>query len=70
MIYMCQVHCLRWRKERRCLSYKGENDTELDCVLVKIEHPQFLQNLMAVHEEFQLALVLADIDEKKIRNIV
>ena len=47
----------------------GENEREIDFVLKKKEHRQFIQNVKATHEEFQHALVVVDID-KKIRNAV
>ena len=35
-------------------------------MLIKKEHRQFTQNVKAIHGEFQLALVIADIDKRKV----
>ena len=47
----------------------GENETEIDFVLVK-KHHQFIWIVKAIPGEFHHALLVADIDTKKIRNIV
>ena len=49
---------------------QNEHETEIDFVLIKKEHRRSMQNVNVIHEEFQHALVVADIDKKKIRNIV
>ena len=46
-----------------------ENETEIDFVLIKKEHRQFIQNVKAIPGEFQHVLMIADID-KKIRTVV
>ena len=46
---------------------KGENEAEIDPVLIKKEHRHFIQNVKVIPEEFQHALVIADIDKGKIR---
>ena len=38
-------------------------------MLIKKEHKQFMQNVKAIPGEFQHALVVVDIDKKKIRNV-
>ena len=48
----------------------GENETKIYFVLIKKEHPRFVQNVKVIPWTFQQALVVADIDEKKIRNVV
>ena len=48
----------------------GENETEIDFALIKKEHRQFVQNVKGIPGEFQHALVVADIDKKKIRKVV
>ena len=48
----------------------GENETEIDFVLINKEHGRFMQNVKAFPGEFQHALVIADIDKKKIRKVV
>ena len=40
----------------------GENETEIDFVLIKEKHSRFIGNVKAIHEEFKHALVIADID--------
>ena len=47
----------------------GENKTKIDFVLIKKEHRRFLQK-KAIPGEYQHALVIADIDNKKIRKVV
>ena len=39
----------------------GENETEIDFVFTKKEHRRHIQNVKAIHGEFQHALVIADI---------
>ena len=39
-------------------------------VLIKKEHRQFMQNVKVIVEEFQHALVVADIDMKTLINVV
>ena len=48
----------------------GENEKKIDFVLTKKEHKQFIQNVNAIHGEFQHALVATDIDKRKIRNVM
>ena len=48
----------------------GENETEIDFMLIKKEHRRFIKNVTAKPGEFQHALVIADIDKKKIKNVV
>ena len=48
----------------------GENETEIDSVLMKKEHQQFIRNVKAIPGEFQHALVIADIDKRKIGKVV
>ena len=47
----------------------GENETEDGCVYEKRTLALFTK-LKAIHEELQHAIVVADIDKKKIRNVV
>ena len=42
----------------------GENETEIDFVLIKKEHRRHIQNVKAITGEFQHALVIADIDKR------
>ena len=49
---------------------KGENETEINIVLIKKEYRLFVQNVKAIPGVFQHVLVLADIDEEKIRKVV
>ena len=46
------------------------NETEIDFVLITKEHRRFIQNVKTIHWEFQHALVIAEIDKKKIRKVV
>ena len=48
----------------------GENETEIDFVLIKKEHRRFIRNMKAITDVFQHALVIADIDKRKIRKVV
>ena len=64
---MCQIHRLR---ERKVTFRMGENEKEIDFVLIKKEHRHSIQNAKAIHGEFQHALMVADIDKKKIRNVI
>ena len=65
---MCQLHGLREEKKVTCRI--GENETKIDFVLIKKEHIQFIQNVKAISGEFQLAIVIADIEKMKIRKVV
>ena len=48
----------------------GENEIEIDFVLIKKEHRRFIKNVKAFPGEFQHALVIAHIDKRKIRQAV
>ena len=48
----------------------GENETEIDIELIKKEHRLFTQNVKAIAGEFQHALVIEDIEKRKIRKVV
>ena len=39
-------------------------------MLIKKEHRWFIENVKAISEEFQYALVIADIDKRKIMKVV
>ena len=59
------------REEKRKVTFRiGENETEIDLVLIKKEHRRSTQNVKAIHGEFQHALLRADIDKMKIRKVV
>ena len=63
---VCQIHGLR--EEKRKVTFTiGENERKIDFVLVKKEHQQFIQNVKSIHRH---ALVIADIDKRKIRKVV
>ena len=47
----------------------GENETGIDFVLIKKEHQWFICVVKAIPGEFLHALVVADIDKEKIRNV-
>ena len=48
----------------------GEDDEEVDTVLILKELLQFIRNVKAIPDEFQHALVVADIDGKKMKNVL
>ena len=48
----------------------GENETKIDFVLIKKEHRRFIRNVKAISGEFQNALLIADVDQRKIRKVV
>ena len=59
------------REEKRKVTFRmGENETEIDFVLIMKGHRRFEQNVKAIPGEFQHTLVIADIDKRKIRKVV
>ena len=48
----------------------GENETEIDFVLIKKEHRRFIQNVKAIPGELQHGSMIADVDKQKIRKVV
>ena len=59
------------REEKRKVTFRmGENETKIDFVFLTKEHRRLIQNVKAIHGEFQHALVIADIDKRKIRKVV
>ena len=59
------------REERwRVTFIMVENETETDIVLIKKEHRRFIQNVKAIIGEFKHALLIAEIEKRKIRNVV
>ena len=59
------------REEWRRVTFRmGENETEINFVLIKKAHQRSIQNVKAIPGEFQHSLVVEDIDWKKIRNVV
>ena len=48
----------------------GEYETEIDIVLIKKENRLFMPNVKAIPGELLHALMIADIDNKKIRKVV
>ena len=59
------------REEKRKVTFRiGENEKKLDFVLMKKEHRRIIRNVKAIQWEFQHALLIADIDERKIRKVV
>ena len=63
----------RWfkREEKRKVTYRmGENETEIDFVMIKKEHRWLIKNVRAMPGEFQHALVIAHIDKRKIGKVV
>ena len=59
------------REEKMKATFRmGENVTEIDFLLIKKEHRQFIKKVKAISGEFQHALVIADIDKRKIMKVV
>ena len=59
------------REEKRKVTYRmGENETEIDIVLIKKEHRQFVRNVKPIPGQFHHALVLAYIDKRKVWKVV
>ena len=48
----------------------GENETDIDFVLIKKSHRRFIRHVKAIPGEFQHALVIADIGKGKIRKVL
>ena len=59
------------REEKRKVTFRMVgNEIEIEFVLMKKKHRQFIQNVKAISEEFQHALLVVDIDKYKIWNVV
>ena len=58
------------QEKRKVIFRMGENETEVDFVMIKKEHQWFIQNIKAIPGEFQHAFAIADIDVSKIRKVV
>ena len=59
------------REEKMKVTFRiGENETEIDFVLIKKEHRQSIQNVKAIPGVLQHALVIEDRDKRKTRNVV
>ena len=66
---MC-VKYMHRREEKRKVTFRiGENETKIDIVLIEIEHRRITQNVKANPWQFQHALVIAEIDKKKISKV-
>ena len=61
---------LKREEKRKVTCRMVENETKIDFALIKKEHWWSIQNVKANPVEFQHALVVADIDKKKIRYVV
>ena len=60
---LCVSNTLFKREEKRKVTYRmGENETEINFVLIKKEHRLFIHSVKAIPLEYQHALVIADID--------
>ena len=55
--------------KRKVIFRMDENETEIDFVLIKKEHQRFMQNVNAIPGEFLYALVIVDMDRKKMRQV-
>ena len=59
------------REEKREVTFRmGDNETEIDFVLIEKEYQGFIQSVKAIPGEFQHALVVEDANKKKIRKVV
>ena len=68
---LCVSNTWSKREEMRMVTFrKGDNETELDFVIIKKEHRRFMKNVKAIPGEFHQAFVMGDIDEMKIRKVV
>ena len=68
---LCVSNTWSKREEKRKVAFRmGENETEIDFVLIKKEHQQFILNVKAIHRELQHTLVIADIGTRKTRKVV
>ena len=68
---LCVLNTWFEREEKRKVTFRmGENETEIDFVLIKKQYRWPMQNVKAIPGEFQHSLVIANIDKKKIRNVV
>ena len=58
------------REEKRKMTFRmGENETETNIVLTKKEHRRLTRNVKAIPGEYHHAIVIADIDKRKIRKV-
>jgi len=48
----------------------GRNETEIDFVLVGRKERKFLRNVKAISWELQHRLIIADVDKRKLKNMV
>ena len=67
---MCVKYMVKEREKRKATFRIVENETEINFVLIKKEHRWFMKNVKAIPGEFQHALVVANIVNKKISNVV
>ena len=59
------------REEKRKVTFgMRENEAEIDFVLIRKDHRRFIRNVKAIPGEFQHALVIADIEKRKIRKVM
>ena len=67
---LCVSNTWFMTEEKRKVTFRmGQGETEIVIMLMK-KHWWFLQNVKAIPEGSQHALMVADIDKKKIRNVV
>ena len=67
---LCVSNTWPKREEKRKVTFRmGENEIEIDLVLIKEEHKRFIRNMKVIPGDFQHALVITDIDKKKIRRV-
>ena len=66
---MCQIHGFKREEKRKVTFRMGENEAEIEFMLIKKEHRQLIQNAKVIPVEFQPTLVIADTDNRKIRKV-
>ena len=66
---MCVSNTSFKKEERRKVTFHS-NETCIDFVFVKKQHPRFMQDVKAIPGWFLHSLMVANIDKKKVRNVV
>ena len=68
---LCVSNTWLKREDKRKVTLRiGGNETKIIFELIKKEHRRIIRNVKPIPGEFQHALVIADIDTKKIRKVV
>ena len=68
---LCVSNTWSKREEKRRVTFRmSENEPEIDFVVIRKEHRRFIRNVNSIPGQFYHALVIADIDKKKIMKVV